>query len=223
MGITTDAGGICTNNIFSSPFIDSGNTNDETINGTGSGTPSSSFNERWIVERNINQTDKLTLRPGSSYLGIGTFGSFSTATGPNPVSSSRIDLGIGNNNNTPAISCVRVSADNAATIVFSWLIPLFGCVPENVKIITASFTFTPSVTPNGTSTGTIIIRNSTVSDPSASITNISSTGATVTLTTSATFRVVPRADSRLETTYTISDSTASDITTTIDGNIVYRW
>jgi len=54
-------GSVCAGNIFNSRFIDSGSTDDETINGTGTGTPATPFAFGWVVERNINQTETMSL------------------------------------------------------------------------------------------------------------------------------------------------------------------
>ena len=202
--------GRITNNSYMSTTIDG-------VSNTTLVEDSSSI--KWIQEGNKNQTDALIVRGNYGNLAI-----------KNNANTPYIEAGIIPSVSTSSIGFANAStstvtfnySDTTSDQVAMWSIPLYGLIPSNAYIVSASVTVDIASNPSTTSIASLTYRDT--SGTSTTSTNpLTTSGSTLTLSFSAGQKIVTAAlGPVLELTYRINGN-ATNTFTADQMTITYRW
>jgi hypothetical protein len=159
--------GVVTDNVFNSAYIDSGDSDDETINGTGTGTPAAPYADTWIIERNKNQTDQIRLSYGVGNLGKNMAGGASNYLVPPATNADSFTVGdafvVGAaDTGMPATYDVAFfHPTTESDSFFYWEIPLKDVAPVGTEVIDFVYTATLATTPDANSEARLYIADDT--------------------------------------------------------------
>lgn len=209
------ARGVCTDNIFNSPFIDAANTDDETINGTGTGTPASPYDDAWVVERNKNQTDQIMIRGSVPSWTPGTSGEIGQASGNGAI---RI-----NNANDTTNAQIAFDTQAAGSISGSWEIGLTGLIPIGTRVVSFALTHSASAVPSVTSTIFFNLFDINGNGEASSAELWTLTPSTILETYSTTFINKPGNSLLLNIFFTGNDGATTRTLSIINPRLTYRW
>jgi hypothetical protein len=219
----TGTGGIVTDNFFNSPFVDSGDTLDETINGLGTAPTHTALAASWIVEKNKNQTVTIKLAPSD-----GNFlGPFNSIVGtPDNTHESYIEPGVDGFLSTTSSQTIFWLSDQNVNQEFYWVIPAKTCLPMWVTIINWSVDISSS-NPDVQDLARLFINDANNFNEETTGDSNPDGGAALSLTPThsfATFQVTPDSKINMNLLWRARKSGIGVEFANVDeGQITYRW
>jgi len=216
--------GVCSGNVFNSPYINIASNDDETINGTGTGVPLLPYATTWNVFNNKNQTDITYVRCGGQVSIQDPLDGAYVVSGPLQGNAVLTYAFVDAQNGTQPVACEYLDLNNQ--IALRWDLPLFGTIPNGTVLVELNSTFSLSGLGITEADGIFLAGNQGGSSGGSTIdvtTGGTTTSRVVTWTPPAdTYFAQPGKKSTISALFTLTDN-ASFFARIGEIEITYRW